>query len=105
VITDPRAKHVFFELWAYVPIRVGNSYRSCRGACDTHAIAQTGQGSTVDIGADGRFTYVAPPKRFSFLSMIVTDARFVTIGRGVFEGTRVPDEQFWKLAKREAARG
>jgi hypothetical protein len=92
VIADPRAKHVFFEVWAVKPVAAG------RG------LAQTGIGRSVDVGPGGRFSFTTPRLPFQSwtLSMVVTDARFVPLDN--VDGTFVPDARFWHKARAAATR-
>jgi hypothetical protein len=104
VITDPRAKHIFFEVWAEQPLGLGERCIHC----PAHAVgfAQTGVGKTVDIHPNGRFSFTAPKLAYKrwWLSMLVVDARLVPLDQGVVDGTPIPDAHFWHLAQREAAR-
>jgi hypothetical protein len=102
VIFDPRAKHIFFEVWAQQPRIAG-----CVKGCSSVGIAQTGIGHAVAVAADGRFSFTAPPTpgfKLAFLSMIATDARFVPLSGDLIDSTNVPDESFWKHARAEAQR-
>jgi hypothetical protein len=104
VVEDPRAKYAFFEIWAYQRVSQGSR---CLGACGGAGYAQTGTTGTAEIGKDGRFTFVVPHVTYRrwYLTMVVTDARFIPLDRGVVDGTPVPDASFWARAKAEAARG
>jgi hypothetical protein len=100
VVEDPRARHAFFEIWAYQNIGRGTN---CRGGCGA-GYAQTGTSGTAEITKDGRFTFSVPhvTYRHWYVTVVITDVRFIPLD-GV-DATAVPDGSFWTRAKAEAAR-
>lgn len=92
IVFDPRARRIFFELWA--SLRLGHSQ-----------VDQTGIGTSIEIGADGRFSFTAPQPPHGktwFYSMAIVDRRFVLLPST--DTTWVPDASFWSHARAEAER-
>ena len=75
---------------------VNTGSTSGSAGCGRPDLAQTGIGRSVDIEPGGRFSFTTPrlPFKTWSLSMVVTDARFVPLDKGVVDSTFVPDERF-----------
>ena len=103
VIFDPRAKHVFFELWA----RQRFDCAHVRGPCPKTVVGQTGIAKSVDLGPDGHLSFTVPRTpngKVWFYSMTIVDGRFRPLDPNGDGGTWVPDAQYWQHSRAEAQR-